>query len=592
MTDNQTIGAIMVTYFKGYSALLQQNDPSAVKKRDKYRKIITQASDKFNGKILHYYGERTLSIFYDINEAVKCALDLQLEYRQEPVLPVSIGIHQGSIFIDKEEIAGDDVYLTSWLASEAVSGSVLVSDSIYDKIKNQPEVNTKFLRTCQIKKIEKSFGVYAISNTGLVVPDRFQLKGEFRFSDHRSTGALINFWAELKRRKVIRVVTVYAAISYATLELTSIVEEPLGFPEWTLKFLIILLSVGFVLIAIISWVYDFTPDGIKVTEPLRSNNQFYWSNDQSDSVGFMVSKSNNKSQNTAKRFLLKSLLPILAFILIVVFIKYWDNIFNRTKMKREVAKIHVENAKSIIQQQGDLSTARKELELAITFDSLNASAYNTYALINLAEKDTAAAKEKLFSAIKIDSTLAIAWSNLAAISFHENNMELALYYTINAVEYDPMNKLAAYNMAFQSEHRGLSDQAVEWYKKAISMDSSFTDAYSALGALYNKMDRPVDAILVLQKSLRLSPRSDQNYRLYKNLAESHFYLQEYDKAFYYLEQSKYLMPDYPETEKCFARLYEAKGDIEQSILHWREYIELETDELKALEAEHHLRTLQ
>jgi tetratricopeptide (TPR) repeat protein len=124
------------------------------------------------------------------------------------------------------------------------------------------------------------------------------------------------------------------------------------------------------------------------------------------------------------------------------------------------------------------------------------------------------------------------------------------------------------------------------------MDSSFTDAYSALGALYNKMDRPVDAILVLQKSLRLSPRSDQNYRLYKNLAESHFYLQEYDKAFYYLEQSKYLMPDYPETEKCFARLYEAKGDTLQSILHWRKYIELETDELKILEAENHLRALQ
>jgi tetratricopeptide (TPR) repeat protein len=147
-------------------------------------------------------------------------------------------------------------------------------------------------------------------------------------------------------------------------------------------------------------------------------------------------------------------------------------------------------------------------------------------------------------------------------------------------------------MAFQSEDRGFPDQAIEWYKKAISMDSSFTDAYSALGALYNKVDRPIDAILILQKSLRISPQSYQNYRLYKNLAESHFYLQEYEKAFNYLEKSKSLKPDFPETEKCFARLYEATGNIDQSIQHWQNFIELETDTAEIKAAQNHLLTIQ
>lgn len=582
----------MVTFFKGYSALLQQDESSAVEMMEKHRKIITQASGKFDGKILHYYGERTLSIFNDVSVAVECAMDLQLAFRQEPVLPVSIGIHQGSIIYRNEEVAGDDVYLTSWIASEAVSGSVLVSDGVYDKIRNQPEVNTKFLKTCQIRHIEKSFDVYAISNTGLVVPDRFLIKGEFKFSDHRSTGTLINFWKELKRRKVVRVVTVYAAVSYVTLELTSIIEEPLGLPEWTLKFLIILLCVGFILIAILSWVYDFTPEGIKVTQPLRSDNQFQWTGDPSFFVDTSISKSTDGSRYTFRGFLRRFLLPFLAFILIVALINYWDNIFGRAKAKKELAKVHVEDAKFFIQQYGDLASARKELNLAIAADSLNASAYNTYAVIHLAEKDTAAAKRKLYSAVKADSTLAMAWSNLAAIGFQQDSLELALYYTIKAVEYDPTNKLAAYNMAFQSEDRGFPDQAIEWYIKAISMDSYFTDAYSALGALYNRMDRPIDAILILQKSLRISPQSEQNYRLYKNLAESHFYLQEYEKAFNYLEQSRSLQPDHPETEKCFARLYEATGNIDQSIQHWQNFIELETDTAEIKAAQNHLLSIQ
>ena len=38
----------------------------------------------------------------------------------------------------------------------------------------------------------------------------------------------LNFWQELKRRKVVRVVTVYAAAAFAILELVDIVSPALG----------------------------------------------------------------------------------------------------------------------------------------------------------------------------------------------------------------------------------------------------------------------------------------------------------------------------------------------------------------------------
>jgi len=77
------------------------------------------------------------------------------------------------------------------------------------------------------------------------------------------------FWQELKRRKVVRVITVYAAATFVILELVSIIAEPLQLPDWTLALVIVLLCIGFIIIVILSWVYDITPEGIEKTKPVK-----------------------------------------------------------------------------------------------------------------------------------------------------------------------------------------------------------------------------------------------------------------------------------------------------------------------------------
>jgi len=73
------------------------------------------------------------------------------------------------------------------------------------------------------------------------------------------------FWQELKRRKVIRVIPVYAAAAFVLLELVDIIAEPFGLPDWTLKFVFVLLCIGFIISIILSWIYDITPEGVKKT---------------------------------------------------------------------------------------------------------------------------------------------------------------------------------------------------------------------------------------------------------------------------------------------------------------------------------------
>jgi len=77
-----------------------------------------------------------------------------------------------------------------------------------------------------------------------------------------------NFWQELKRRRVISIIPVYAAAAFVVLELVDIIAEPLRLPDWTLNVVLVLLCVGFVISIIISWIYDFTEEGIKKTKPV------------------------------------------------------------------------------------------------------------------------------------------------------------------------------------------------------------------------------------------------------------------------------------------------------------------------------------
>ena len=73
---------------------------------------------------------------------------------------------------------------------------------------------------------------------------------------------LSQFWQELKRRNVTRVLAVYIAVAFMVLELVDILSEPYRLPDWTLRVTFLILVVVFFITIIISWIYDITPKGV------------------------------------------------------------------------------------------------------------------------------------------------------------------------------------------------------------------------------------------------------------------------------------------------------------------------------------------
>jgi len=83
-------------------------------------------------------------------------------------------------------------------------------------------------------------------------------------------GSIVKFWQELRRRKVVKVIIIYASISFILLQLLDILIEPLFLPEWMMTLVIVLLGIGLPIAVIFSWIFDITPAGLEVTQPINN----------------------------------------------------------------------------------------------------------------------------------------------------------------------------------------------------------------------------------------------------------------------------------------------------------------------------------
>jgi len=84
-------------------------------------------------------------------------------------------------------------------------------------------------------------------------------------SEQAEQGALGAFWTELKRRRVIRVVVLYAIAGWVVIEVASTVLPNLDLPDWSVKLVTILVVLGFIIAVTLAWAFDIGPGGVHRT---------------------------------------------------------------------------------------------------------------------------------------------------------------------------------------------------------------------------------------------------------------------------------------------------------------------------------------
>ncbi len=91
--------------------------------------------------------------------------------------------------------------------------------------------------------------------------------GKFMATGHSGGVVIQKFFAELQRRRVIRVVVLYAIAGWIVIEVSATVLPGLNLPDWTTTMVILLVALGFIIAVGLAWAFDIGPQGIERTLP-------------------------------------------------------------------------------------------------------------------------------------------------------------------------------------------------------------------------------------------------------------------------------------------------------------------------------------
>jgi adenylate cyclase len=186
-SSDRRLAAIMFTDIVGYTSLMQKDEDKALRTIERHRFILEKNTRKYNGRVLQYYGDGSLSIFPSAFEAVECALEIQKELTQDSKVPLRIGIHLGDVKLQGESVFGDGVNMASRIESLGVAGSILITDTIYYLVRNHSEVKTIPLGNFRLKNVDYPVPVYALTNDFLSVPKSEEMPGRIKTFPGKST---------------------------------------------------------------------------------------------------------------------------------------------------------------------------------------------------------------------------------------------------------------------------------------------------------------------------------------------------------------------------------------------------------------------
>ena len=194
MSASRQLSAIMFSDIEGYTAMMQANEVEGRNKAKHYRSVLKDQVNSHGGRVVQNYGDGSLTTFGSAVEAVRCAQSIQDILSKDPTVPLRIGIHIGDIIVDEGELYGDGINIASRIESMGVAGSVLLSGTVYNEIKNQPDFVLQSLGQFDFKNVSEPVEVFALANENLIVPKASRLKGG-KFKERSSQKRLIFYMA-------------------------------------------------------------------------------------------------------------------------------------------------------------------------------------------------------------------------------------------------------------------------------------------------------------------------------------------------------------------------------------------------------------
>ncbi|MCA0153124.1 adenylate/guanylate cyclase domain-containing protein [Winogradskyella vincentii] len=240
MSETHKLSTILFADITGYTSLMQSDERKAMQFLNSFKTELEKTVPVFYGEIVQYFGDACLLTFDSTSKGVACAKTLQENF-QKSGLPIRIGMHLGEVIFTEDNVFGDGVNIASRIESMGVPGTVLVSSTVRNQIKNKSEFQLKSLGHFEYKNLEDPIEVYALTNEGLIVPDVNELHGKFKYPQDLEK---ITFLQKIWSKKVPQILVAYLLLSWTGLQILDWALIRFGIsPQWAKIFFIIVTGI-------------------------------------------------------------------------------------------------------------------------------------------------------------------------------------------------------------------------------------------------------------------------------------------------------------------------------------------------------------
>jgi class 3 adenylate cyclase len=214
MSQYRQLAAIMFTDIVGYTALMGNNEQKAFELLRKNREIQKPVIEEFGGKWIKELGDGVMATFPAVSNAVYAAIKIQELCKEANAFSLRIGIHQGEVVFENEDIFGDAVNIAARIQTAATPGGIFISESVYRDVSNKHDIRSEFVRLETLKNVKEPVGVYKIMLAGEAATESVANKValgsilpeydhdihiSYRFNDNKYDGWVTEFVEKLQQ---------------------------------------------------------------------------------------------------------------------------------------------------------------------------------------------------------------------------------------------------------------------------------------------------------------------------------------------------------------------------------------------------------
>lgn len=162
MPQARQLAAIMFTDIVGYTALMGNNEQKAFEILTKNRDLQKPVIEKYGGRWVKELGDGVMASFQTVSDAVYAAIEIQQKCMDGCDYSLHIGIHQGEIVFEGDDVFGDAVNIASRIQSIAPVDSIFVSETVHHEVANKTDIQTRFVQAKKLKNVREPLRIYEV----------------------------------------------------------------------------------------------------------------------------------------------------------------------------------------------------------------------------------------------------------------------------------------------------------------------------------------------------------------------------------------------------------------------------------------------